>query len=939
VKTEGGFFVKSIKSRLAPVLCALLTCMAALCVSAQASQNALTRAELCVQIVDTLGLEYREEMATSFTDVPPEHPAYEAVSIICYNEIMYGRTSSTFSPDAIPTRAEVAYALWKTLGCPASDGEFPADVISTDWFAEAVRSVWNAGLMSTDENGAFGVYDSAQAADVAWDKLPRLLQPSTSATPSFDLSNGSISIMQNLLGTTVYSQGDTTVSGGSECWVRQSNGNATANTITIKSGQVTISIANLSIQSVESSISVFQNAALTLNLVGTNTMTATGDYQAGIWVPKSASLTIQGEGSLTVSSVEGSGAGIGSNGGSSTERGCGTVIINSGTIVANGGWDGAGIGGGYADTGGTIIINGGDIDATAGTYGGAGIGGGYGYSYSTSGNAEVITITGGTVTARGIYGAGIGGGGAGDGGVITITGGVVNAIGGNGSAGIGGGKNQISEYGSGGSISITNAKVTASGAYYAIGSGNTENQYGCDSITIGSDAVLTLSHTYSDGSDYQERIFDLELADAAALSGHVPGLTTAARGASGVSYQWQTSQDGETWSDVEGETQAACSVPVTADNDGWYFRCKVTNGFGNVAYTNAARCYVLAFSQQPTSLDVGSGDSAALTAQSTCSQVSYRWERSYDDGATWVNVPGEVYSTLIVNATLSESGALYRCVITAANGDALASEPARITVNTSEVTYTIRDYFEEVDGSFSLEKQTVIPSTVGTLVTAPEVSYEGFTRNPTRGASSGTVTADSGLVLSRYYVRNTYSITFDTLGGPALPEIQARYGADVSCPADPGRYGYTFGGWYADAACTQAYEFTTMPLGGATVYAKWISGDEGRSSDEYVINGILLRDSSTYEEVKGIPTGSLLVEISVTNRSSTHTDTVMLAAYDQDGRMLSVGYLYASVPVGGTFTFGMALDNTQGNVATVKAFVLSALNNAAPLALAAAYTA
>jgi hypothetical protein len=77
----------------------------------------------------------------------------------------------------------------------------------------------------------------------------------------------------------------------------------------------------------------------------------------------------------------------------------------------------------------------------------------------------------------------------------------------------------------------------------------------------------------------------------------------------------------------------------------------------------------------------------------------------------------------------------------------------------------------------------------------------------------------------------------------------------------------------------------------------------------------------------------------VTNRSSTHTDTVMLAAYDQDGRMLSVGYLYASVPVGGTFTFGMALDNTQGNVATVKAFVLSALNNAAPLALAAAYTA
>lgn len=34
--------------------------------------------------------------------------------------------------------------------------------------------------------------------------------------------------------------------------------------------------------------------------------------------------------------------------------------------------------------------------------------------------------------------------------------------------------------------------------------------------------------------------------------------------------------------------------------------------------------------------------------------------------------------------------------------------------------------------------------------------------------------------------------------------------------------GYTFAGWYADDACTQPYDFTTMNESGITVYAKWV---------------------------------------------------------------------------------------------------------------------
>lgn len=85
-------------------------------------------------------------------------------------------------------------------------------------------------------------------------------------------------------------------------------------------------------------------------------------------------------------------------------NGKGTLIVNSGTVVATGNNYGAGIGGGQKGAGGTVIINGGTVTAT-GNGGGAGIGGGIENAGGT------ITINGGTVTATGSNGgAGIGSG-------------------------------------------------------------------------------------------------------------------------------------------------------------------------------------------------------------------------------------------------------------------------------------------------------------------------------------------------------------------------------------------------------------------------------------------------------------------------------------------------------------------------------------------------
>ena len=178
------------------------------------------------------------------------------------------------------------------------------------------------------------------------------------------------------------------------------------------------------------------------------------------------------------------------------------ITIKGGTVTATGGSSGAGIGGGGNSSGNNITITGGTVNVTGGYGGGAGIGGG-----AEGGGGNNITIKGGTVTAtgggyRGNSGAGIGGGSvgawggdAGSGKNITINGGTVNATGTDGGAGIGGGEN-----GNGEDITINGGKVNASGAYGGAGIGGGVNGIG-SKVTVSGAAQVTATATGS-GPDW-----------------------------------------------------------------------------------------------------------------------------------------------------------------------------------------------------------------------------------------------------------------------------------------------------------------------------------------------------------------------------------------------------------------------------------------------------
>ncbi len=69
---------------------------------------------------------------------------------------------------------------------------------------------------------------------------------------------------------------------------------------------------------------------------------------------------------------------------------------------------------------------------------------------------------------------------------------------------------------------------------------------------------------------------------------------------------------------------------------------------------------------------------------------------------------------------------------------------------------------------------------------------------------------------------NKLTVTFDTNGGSTVAAQSVAYnGKAVRPEPDPTKAGFTFAGWYKEAACTNAYDFNAVVTDIITIYAKW----------------------------------------------------------------------------------------------------------------------
>ena len=303
------------------------------------------------------------------------------------------------------------------------------------------------------------------------------------------IEDGDISISAGETGNKV-TQGSTTKENDTDTVINSKDSStASSNTVTIHADEgktVNVTLDNVTINvdegykygyepnAYKTAVSVTGSGNTNIELNGNNTLTS-GYGHAGLEHNKtddSGTLTIQDE-----KNDDGSAKGSASD--------------TTGSLTANGGGRGAGIGG-SDEHDGQATITGGKITATGGN-GAAGIGGGAGDKYAAVGGDGDVTISGGTITATGgSLAAGIGGGLDGNGTVIITDGDITAKATGRYGAGIGGGCGEIPKgtlIGGNGTVTISGGTITeASGGYMAAGIGS--GLQGLGTVTIEGDAVI-----------------------------------------------------------------------------------------------------------------------------------------------------------------------------------------------------------------------------------------------------------------------------------------------------------------------------------------------------------------------------------------------------------------------------------------------------------------
>ena len=166
---------------------------------------------------------------------------------------------------------------------------------------------------------------------------------------------------------------------------------------------------------------------------------------------------------------------------------------------------------------------------------------------------------------------------------------------------------------------------------------------------------------------------------------------------SNVTYQWQKSDDGVTFSDVPGETGTTLSLTGlthAADNGDKYrvvADSPTTNPATSVAVTLTVPQPAITFSQNPSSVTSSGGDAvfAALASCNDGSTVTYQWQRSYE-GSAYLNVDGETSATLSLSGLtfIGDNGAKYRVIADSATAAAVASTEATLSVPAPSFEFT-----------------------------------------------------------------------------------------------------------------------------------------------------------------------------------------------------------------------------------------------------------
>ncbi|MDO4809629.1 MAG: InlB B-repeat-containing protein [Eubacteriales bacterium] len=156
-----------------------------------------------------------------------------------------------------------------------------------------------------------------------------------------------------------------------------------------------------------------------------------------------------------------------------------------------------------------------------------------------------------------------------------------------------------------------------------------------------------------------------------------------------------------------------------------------------------------------------------------------------------------------------------------------------LSIKSDKSTYNVGEKITLTFKTNFVDAGTKIVVTDGTGTMKVSVKEDGTAEFLVNAVKAGSITytaaiadpkLEAATTITVIDVPKTYhTVKFNTFGGTPVPETQAvlENGKAARPQKDPAKDGYEFAGWYADAGCTNPYNFN-MPINrDITIFAKW----------------------------------------------------------------------------------------------------------------------
>jgi hypothetical protein len=238
---------------------------------------------------------------------------------------------------------------------------------------------------------------------------------------------------------------------------------------------------------------------------------------------------------------------------------------------------------------------------------------------------------------------------------------------------------------------------SADGANWTNISGATNSTYALTAADIGDDIEVVVTATDAWGNTGATAIQVGPVSSATPVNTSQPVIsgnakqgetisTTSTWSPSGASltYQWQRSADGSTWTTITGATGAGYTLSVADEGDSLRVIVTATNSYGSASATSQPVGPI--HSNPPVvSVDPTVTGSPQRTFTLTATQgtwsgpqntYAYQWQRS-PDGSNWTNISGASNASYTLAA--ADEGDDVRVLVTASNADGLASAASNAT--------------------------------------------------------------------------------------------------------------------------------------------------------------------------------------------------------------------------------------------------------------------